>query len=183
MELVQARKYKQYKQMKDLYKEAFPASERKPFWLIRKKQKSGQTNMWCLMDGQSFVGMAITMEVEDLVLLDYFAIYREKRGLGYGSMALDLLKQMYEGKRFVLEIEDVDSKGPDQEMRRKRKQFYLSNGLSVLGVKVTLYGVDMELLGVNCKVTFQEYKKIYTTLYGKAPEQFVVLRSENKANT
>lgn len=179
MELVQASKHNQYAQMKKLYMEAFPANERKPFWLIKQKQKSGESNMWCLMEGKDFVGLAITMEVEDLVILDYFAIDSELRGKGLGSKALSCLKEMYQGKRLVLEIEDVEQENPEREMRLKRKAFYLANGLSEMGVKVTLYGVDMELLGVNCLVDFDEYKKVYTTLYGSAPEKFVVQRKES----
>lgn len=176
MELVQAIKHKQYKQMKALYLEAFPANERKPFWLMKRKQKQKETNMWCIMDGQAFIGLAITMEVDDLVVLDYFAICKELRGKGYGTKALGALKDMYQDRKLILEIEDVETEGPDQEMRVKRKSFYLANGLKEMGVKVTLYGVDMELLGVNCKVTFAEYKNVYTTLYGSAPDKYVVSR-------
>lgn len=176
MDLIQATKHRQYKQMKKLYKEAFPANERKPFWLIRKKQKSSETNMWCLMEDGIFVGMAVTMEAGDVVILDYFAICKDLRGNGYGAMALKSLKEKYVGKRFILEIEDADVPGLDQEMKRKRKTFYLSNGLSQLGLKVTLYGVDMEVLGVNCNISFSEYKNVYTSLYGTAPDKFVVLR-------
>lgn len=35
----------QMRDLKRLYRDAFPASEKKPFWLIRKKQREGITEI------------------------------------------------------------------------------------------------------------------------------------------
>ena len=44
-------------QIYQLYMEAFPASERKPFGMIRRMYRKGTTDIWCLERSGSFAGM------------------------------------------------------------------------------------------------------------------------------
>jgi hypothetical protein len=72
----------------------------------------------------------------------------------------------------------VDEPGETQEERQRRKKFYLTNGMQVLGVQVTLFGVDMELLGYNTEVNFDEYRGLYFDTYGNLAAKNVLERSE-----
>ena len=45
-----------------------------------------------------------------------------------------------------------------------------------LGVEVTLFGVDMELLGYNCGVNFDEYQGLYFDTYGNWAAKNVIRR-------
>lgn len=45
-----------------------------------------------------------------------------------------------------MEIELSELEGPGQELRSRRKQFYLRNGMKETGVKVCLFQIPMELL-------------------------------------
>ncbi len=152
--------------IKKLYKAAFPANERKPFALIKKKHAVGEADVWMLEEDGSFIGLAITMNVKDRVLLDYFAIHGKKRGQGYGSVALKLLQEHYRDTRFFLEIERVDVECDNLHDRKRRKAFYLANGMTELGVNCKVFGVDMELLGYQCDVSFEEYFEVYDSTYG-----------------
>jgi hypothetical protein len=160
--------------LKKLYKKAFPLNERKPFQMIKQKAAGSETDVWLLDEEGEFLGLAITMNIDDLVLLDYFAIHGKKRGTGYGSEALQLLREKYGDKRFFLEIESVYEEAADLEMRKKRKHFYLKNGLSEIGIMTRLFGVDMELLGFGCKVSFEEYRGMYRQIYGTWAEKNVL---------
>ncbi len=155
----------QISEIKKLYKKAFPIRERKPFFLITKKQNQGSMEILSLND-EGFVGLGITMMNKDLVLLDYFAIDVDIRGKGYGKDALRLLKNRYEGKRLFLEIEELDKSASNNEERVRRKNFYLRNGLSETGIKVDLFGVNMELLSYDCELTFDEYYDLYKNNMG-----------------
>lgn len=153
--------------IKSLYKTAFPTSEQKPFWLMKVKHRQQKADIWVIENDGEFAGFAITMNNDDLVLLDYFAVSGEKRGLGLGGKSLKLLKDKYKGKRFFLEIESLEAEAGNMEERRRRKQFYLNNGMTELDVKAKLFGVEFELLGYDCKVSFEEYFSLYDTCYGK----------------
>lgn len=157
---------KDWHKIKKLYHEAFPANEKKPFWMIRMKHYQNAADVWVLEESDEFAGLAITMNGADLVLLDYFAVVKEKRSGGIGSKAISMLQQKYGMRRFFLEIESVEDASGNREERLRRKKFYLDNGMGELGVRVTLFGVDMELLGYNCRVAFDEYKGLYHSTYG-----------------
>lgn len=176
MKLRKVQSRKDWREIKKLYNEAFPANEKKPFWMIRMKHKRGAADVWVAENDGEFAGMAITMNGADLVLLDYFAISSGKRSCGIGGEVLKALQREYEGHRFFLEIESIEKGAQTQAERERRKKFYLANGMQELGVDVTLFGVDMELLGYNCRVDFDEYRGLYFDTYGNWAAKNVVRR-------
>lgn len=151
-----------------LYREAFPAQERKPFQLILDKRAEGDVEIQSI-EGESgqFYGLAITILYQDMVLLDYFAIQPEQRGNGIGSQAFALLRGKYAGKRFFLEIERTGVEAENALFRQKRKAFYLRNGMQESFLFVRLFGVEMEVLVDGCSICFEEYKRLYTDTFGQ----------------
>ena len=176
MKLRKVQMRKDWREIKKLYNEAFPANEKKPFWMIRLKHKAGAADVWVAEQEGAFSGMAITMNGADLVLLDYFAVSSDKRSCGIGGEALKALQREYEERRFFLEIESIEEGAKTQAERERRKKFYLSNGMKELGVDVTLFGVDMELLGYDCVVDFEEYRRLYFNTYGNWAAKNVIRR-------
>ncbi len=164
---------KEWSRLEQLYTEAFPDNERKPFSMIREKHREKQTDVWVIEEAGEFSGLAITMNSGDLVLLDYFAICAEKRGKSLGGASLRVLFEKYKGKRFFLEVESLAVPADNQEERRRRKQFYLNNGMRELGVCARLFGVEFELLGYECEVSFQEYFALYDDIYGSYASRFL----------
>lgn len=150
-----------------LYRTAFPRSERKPFSMIRRMYKKGTTDIWCLERDGEFVGLGITINGPDLILLDYFAIGKKNRQQGVGSAALPVLMDFYGDKGFFLEIESTLEDAPNKSQRERRKAFYLSCGLQELGATACLFGVNMELLGVRCRLDYNGYKSFYQTNYNR----------------
>ena len=78
-----------------------------------------------------------------------------------GTAVLSLLQQKYAGKGLFLEIESVYEDAPDLALRQRRKQFYLRCGMTPMGVMICLFGVNMELLGFDCKISFDRYHQFY----------------------
>ncbi len=158
----------QLKELKRLYRLAFPASERKPFWLIRKKEREGVTEILGLVDEENrLVGEIITIAWQDLLLVDYFAIAENIRGQGYGTRALELLRERYRDRRILLEIETPEILCENQQERVRRKQFYRSSGLDSMDYHVNLFGVEMEIMTFQGQVSFEEYHGIFTGVYGR----------------
>lgn len=174
MNFKKATSLKDWKRIKKLYMSAFPVCERKPLVVIWYKQQKKAADVWLVEEEGEFLGLAITMNGPDLILLDYFAINDSKRGNGYGTRALKLLQEKYADYRFFLEIERTDVKADNIEERKRRKVFYLQNGMTELNVYAVLFGVDMELLGYQCKVSFEEYRDLYVSNYGRLAEKNVI---------
>lgn len=167
MQLAKATTRAQWKEIHTLYERAFPECERKPFWLIRLKNKQGKADMWYLKENDTFAGLAITMNAKNLVLLDYFAIDENLRGKGVGSEALKALQAYYSGRQFFLEIESVYEDCGNLSQRQRRKQFYEKNGMTEMNLMVHLFGTNMEVLGYGCSLDFEEYRSVYRHAYGK----------------
>ena len=145
-----------------LYLRAFPTAERKPFSIIRKMYRQGKADVWCILRSGKFAGFAATVNGDDLILLDYLAVSREYRGMGVGSKALALLMEAYSGQGVFVEIESTRCAGVEQE---KRKRFYLAAGMEDLHVEARVFGVDMELLGIRCRLNFEDYQNFYREYY------------------
>lgn len=168
MNIKRAENSRQIEAIRLLYEEAFPDNERKPFALMLEKCKEGAMELLCIEDEkQDFWGLAIFVLYKDMVLLDYFAIDNEKRGLGIGTKALKLLQNYYKGKRFYLEIEDVHVEADNTQERIRRRAFYLRNDMMVMPFTVDLFGVIMEVLTYQCVITDSEYMEVYTEVFGK----------------
>ncbi len=156
-----------------LYQTAFPAAERKPFSVILRCRRRGQTDLWCIHGSSGFLGFAATVNSPELILLDYFAVETRFRGQGIGTAALKLLLEQYAGKGIFVEIESTREPGPDQLCRQQRKAFYLRCGMQPLGVTARVFGVAMELLGWNCQLTFPEYRGFYRDNYSPWAEKHI----------
>ncbi len=148
-----------------LYQSAFPRCEKKPFPMIRSMCKKGKSDVWYFEEGGRFAGLVITINGPDKVLLDYLAVEKKHRGKGFGSEMLWQMREQYAGKGVFLEIETVTEEAENYEERKRRKSFYLSNGMTELKVYVELFGVEMELLGFDCTLTFEEYHAFYRDNY------------------
>lgn len=175
MKLIKAADKEQWKRIRVLYEEAFPACEKKPFWLIRKKNREGKADVWYLEKEGVFAGLAITMNAKELVLLDYFAIDGQIRGRGLGSEALKALLTYYAGKKFFLEIENVYEPSENEKQRKMRKQFYLKNDLTEQRILAKVFGAELEVLGYRCSIDFETYRHVYEAVYGKRAAKGVAL--------
>ena len=147
--------------LRALYHSAFPAEERKPFSKIRRMFLEERADVWCILEKGKFVGFATTVNGDNLILIDYFAIAKKRRRRGIGRAAMECLLSLYADRGVFLEIESTDRPGLDQQQRKKRKEFYLSCGYEELGVKAKVFGVYMELLGIRCQLNYSQYRNFY----------------------
>lgn len=168
MRLVRAVTVEQLKNIEALYYAAFPPDERKPFSLMLEKRDAGYVEMLAIENEHGgFLGLAVSVLWNDLLLLDYFAVMPQCRGHGVGTEALSLLLARYTGRRFFLEIESTEEEGPELRQRLKRKAFYIAGGLSAMDWKVNLFGVEMEIMTYCCTVGFEEYHEMYKTVFSE----------------
>lgn len=162
--LVNDRKYS--KELKALYKDAFPKEERKPFFFIEKLKKEGKCVIYTAVENGKFAGFAIILKDENFALIDYLAVNSEIRGLGIGSKILDELKNIYENKCLFLERETVLKNCDNAGQRNRRRNFYLKNGFSDSGIYVNVYTVDMTLMIYKKDITFDKYSDFLRKILG-----------------
>lgn len=166
MKLVESYDNKILTKIRNLYDISFPDDEKKPFELILKKCEEKSAEILAIQDDNcEFLGLAITVLYNNMVLLDYFAISPEHRGNNVGSNALKMLFNRYSGRKFVLEIENTNIASDNCGERLRRKAFYIKNGMKAMPYIVNLLGVEMEIMTYNCDVTFEEYYSIYANVF------------------
>jgi len=150
-----------------LYGKAFPASEKKPFSMIVKMYRKGASDVWRFTRNGNFAGLIITINGSDHVLLDYLAVEEKQRGTGIGTEILRQMRQQYPGKGVFLEIESVYEDCTNKEERIRRKHFYEKSGMKSMDVFVWLFGVKMELMGFDCRLTYEDYHTFYRDNYNR----------------
>lgn len=152
--------------LKDLYLEAFPLIERKPFDLLLSKEKEGKAQLLSILMKDKFVGLVILLRNKKNVLLDYFAISESARSQNIGSQVIAHLKEKYKQENLIFEIESTQTESKDIDVRKKREKFYLKNGLVHLNHKVFLNGVEMMIMGNKKTIHIDDYLEIYRNVLG-----------------
>lgn len=150
-----------------LYQNAFPASEKKPFSKIVKMYCKGTTDVWRFTRNGRFVGIIITINGAEHILLDYLAVEETQRGVGIGTEILQLMRAHYTGKGVFLEIESVYEECENREERIRRKHFYEKCGMKSMEVFVWLFDVKMELMGFDCQIAYEDYHAFYRDNYNQ----------------
>lgn len=154
--------------VEEIYQEAFPEVERKPFSMLVDAQEKGNVEILKIQDDKAeIIGEIILAKYADVVLLDYFAIADKFRGHGIGAQVLEKLQKRCEGERLILEIESTKVEADNLEQRLSRKAFYERCGMRTLNYSVMVIGVKMEILTFGCEVGFEEYHAVYEQVFGK----------------
>ena len=156
-----------------LYHQAFPHYERKPFAIIRSMYKKGNTDIWYFEKDGRFAGLVFTVNRNEAILIDYLAVCPDRRGEGIGSDIISLMRNFYTPNGIFVEIESVFAECDNVNERLRRKEFYLKNNMLPMNVMVILFGVEMELLGIDCKLSFDEYFAFYHDVYGGLADRHV----------
>lgn len=159
---------KQYRnEFYSLYQEAFPEAEKKPEALMEALTAQGKMEMLAITEEQRFIGLVINMLAKKAALLDYFAISPDIRSGGYGGRAIQKLLERFQGQKYIFEIEMQDETAPNAEDRRRRKKFYLRNGLKETGILANVYQTDFELLTPDGELTYEEYTDTLRDVLGE----------------
>lgn len=149
-----------------LYLEAFPSDERLPYDYLMKKVNQNKAEFLSLYDNNLWIGLAYTITYQQLTYLFYFAIDKSKRGKGYGSQALELLKQRYQ-HTLMLSIEEVNEKYDNYFQRVKRKEFYFRNGMKDMDFSFVEDGVRFEMLYSGQLLSKQDYDQLMFYFMGQ----------------
>jgi GNAT superfamily N-acetyltransferase len=147
----------QWQQVKDIYLEAFPKSERKPFFLLKHSVKSGKAELFTASEGEQLMGFVVVIPYRNMVMVDYLAVNGKVRSKGTGSQILAEICRRFQDKKIVLLIEQPDDRADNCEQRIARKRFYLKNGFTPSGIVITGSSGRMEILNFGGTVSPGDY--------------------------
>lgn len=118
-----------YRQVKQLYRRAFPRYERAPWSWLMLKSRHDRANFWAFFDQDRFVGLAFFIHgAGKMHYLYYLAVNDQVRSRGYGSRILAQLRKLYRAGTIVLDCEQPDPDADNHQQRLKRMAFYAKNG-------------------------------------------------------
>ena len=160
-------------QLSDLYNDQmrkdFPPSELKPLFVMLDAVDKGIYETLGLYDGDEIVGYSCLVKLGNDYLVDYLAVYPEKRNGGIGSILVKLLYDHIDSAgSFIIEVEDPDYARDDEDrkLRIRRMDFYLRNGCFDTGVRAKCFGVEFILLRMgNEKLEKQKCWDTYSAIY------------------
>ena len=153
-------------QVRLLYEEAFPEEEKKPFPLMEEYAALGKAEILAVEE-DGFAVLVMNLLSDDVALLDYFAIAPDRREGGLGGKVIHKLLERFACQTYIFEIEMQDEAAPNAADRKRRKAFYLRNGLKETGTFAHAYDTDFELLTPDGKLTYEGYVEALKKLMGK----------------
>lgn len=161
-------------EVKQIYKKRliydFISDEQKPLDVILKAIDEGIYKCLGLRDEDELIGYVFLVKNDKDYLIDYFAIYPEKRNLGIGGKALKLLAEYFVDADIVLlEIEDPDKTDDmeEKELQARRRAFYLRNDCMDTGIRAICFQVPFQILvlGQHKSEDLGKLKELYKSFY------------------
>lgn len=158
---------KQWVEIKEIYMEAFPERERKPFFTLKHSVKKGKAVLMVAMEGNQLLGFVVLIPYKDMVMVDYLAVSSKIRSKGTGSFIMKNVCRQYADKKIVLLIECLDDVAENKEQRAARRRFYLKNGFTSSDIFIEGAGGEMEILNYGGNISQGEYLALQEYALGK----------------
>ena len=158
---------KPWKEIKEIYIEAFPKSERKPFFTVRRSVNKGKALLLTAMENEVLQGFVMVIPYKNMVMVDYLAVSSKIRSHGIGSKIMQEVCKRFSDKKIVLLIEQLDNTAENKEQRIARRKFYFKNGFTSSNIYITGRSGNMEVLNFGGTVSVQEYMGLQQYTLGK----------------
>lgn len=147
-----------------LAKEALPPEEYLAPSELVKMAKADHFDFLALLDENDFVGFMVVQTYQDMAYLFFLAIDEMSRGKGYGSRAIETLREEYPNKTHTVDFEMPDQTAANYEQREKRRNFYLRNGYRETGLFLSYLGVDYEVFCMGEDFNIGTFKDVMKTI-------------------
>lgn len=147
----------------------FPKNERKSLAIIESAIQKGNYRCYGFIEESHILAYAFFVTIDNLFLLDYFAVDETRRGTGIDGKFLPALCEtvLPDAEVAVLEVEDPDEaqSNADREKRERRFRFYRNNGMVDTGVKANVFWTDYRILRMPVGDQTIDIAEIYRSFY------------------
>lgn len=168
MELIKVmEKWPDFDKFDAINTEAFPDDERLPSAEFLDIVSRFGCRTYAACDKGETVGFAAIAHDDELKLafLWFLAVDSERRGSGYGSKILDLLKAKFPDCQLVLDMEQVaDTSAGNPEQRRRRLKFYERNGFHRTMVGISYFGMNLEIMVTDPPFRMEDFEAMLRKL-------------------
>ena len=137
----------------------FPSNELRQLKMIKSLMKNGFYSVYAAYENGEITGYACFLKgktIKNTVLLDYFAVRKDLRGQGKGSLFLSQLVGHIRKTEPYVSFIAVECENPEKtsvsekaENRRRRIRFYTQNGAVITDTGWYVFGVDYNLLVIK----------------------------------
>lgn len=111
-----------------IYKDSFPKEERFPFIILLLNLIRKNSKLFVGLKGREAISFMYVINYKKESFILYLAVTEEERNRGFGSYLLNWYLNNYKNTNIYLNVDEVDNKYYDNDIRKKRLNFYLSNG-------------------------------------------------------
>lgn len=157
----------QWASVKEIYMEAFPKQERKPFFVLKHSVKKGKVKIFVAMEGEELLGFVAAIPYKGMVMVDYLAVSSKIRSKGTGSFLMQEVCKYFQDKTIVLLIERLDEVAENAEQRIARRRFYVKNGFTSSELFVEGEGGEMEIMNFGGKILPSQYMDLQQYALGE----------------
>ncbi|MFR8664386.1 MAG: GNAT family N-acetyltransferase [Ruthenibacterium sp.] len=167
---------KPWNEIREIYMEAFPKAERKPFFEVRRSVNKGKALLLTAMENEILQGFVMAIPYKSMVMVDYLAVSSKIRSRGTGSKILQEICRRFPDQKIVLLIEQLDDTAENKDQRIARRKFYFKNGFTSSNIYITGRSGNMEVLNFGGTVSVQEYMGLQQYALGKTMFRLAKIR-------
>lgn len=146
-----------YRQVRSLYRQAFPEAEQLPLWLLTMLAWRRDVDFYAVCDGDDCCGLLYLLRDGDHTLIFYFAVRADLRSRGYGAQILAWVRGR--SRTVSLIMESMREPCDNAEQRLRRRDFYLRNGFQDTGYYMKSLGL-FDILCTEPAIEPVAYRKL-----------------------
>lgn len=169
---------RQWGEIREIYLEAFPKAERKPFFAIKHSVKKGKAQLLTATEDGVLQGFVMVIPYGRLVMVDYLAVSGKIRSRGTGGKIIQEVCKRFCDQTIVLLIERLDDNAANWKQRIARRKFYIKNGFTSSDIYISGHSGNMEVLKYGQAVSPPEFLDLQKYALGRLMFLFSKTRLE-----
>jgi len=163
MVFVEIKDLKNCTDVKELYEGSFPPEEKVDFYGFFSGVFSN-FKLFVLYDEAKLVGMAHFCNTKNFIHLNYLAVDKKCQSKGYGTKIISFLKEKFNNKTIVVDVEKEGIKEKNNDVRKRRKVFYHKNGFLDGKYEFDWEGVHMTYMHFG-EINGEEFMKYIVVIF------------------
>jgi GNAT superfamily N-acetyltransferase len=128
----------------------FSRDEIRPFWISFALMLRNRYAGYGLFDEGHMVAYALVVVPKGggSILIDFFAVTSNERGMGYGSWLLRDLCKLFRARGLIIEVADPEKMQDAQRSAQAQRniEFYVNRKFELTDVKAQLFGLDHRVM-------------------------------------
>lgn len=153
-----------FTEIEQLQKDAFPPEESYSMEQILSLARTENIKYQSFWENDTLCGITFYNVGYTMLYLFYLATPAMQRSKGYGSRLLHWLQEAYPDKVIVGNIEPVGFKGPNEEQRIRRLNFYQRNGFRQINYRLLDDSGLYDIISSKGKFNQAEYMELIDEL-------------------